>query len=375
MSELKPEQTQAEQDSVGTGATVSPPTQVEASRDPDMVSFSPSEPGPVDAPTIAPDHETLPKEEAPKIEMPKLEASRSVTTSKGEGPRLDAVNAAAANADRLKAESFKADASGMIGRLLIMSPGDRARRGTGSASQTSSEHGSDAPGRRRFAGMAAVVALATLAGAFGGALATTALGHFVAGGDAAGQTARETLETTVARIDADVVALKAGLEHTAKVGTSQFNKTNDRLDKIEKAQAEPTAKLAKLSEALDKFRAAPAAAAATATPAAAREVTGSVTPPAGETAKPTAGPASAVASAAAPPAAAAPPKTEIARLPTVDSWNLREVAHGGALIEGRQGLYEVYAGDPVPGLGKVDAIRKQDGRWVVVTSRGLIVAR
>jgi hypothetical protein len=38
-------------------------------------------------------------------------------------------------------------------------------------------------------------------------------------------------------------------------------------------------------------------------------------------------------------------------------------------------MYEVYPGDPVPGLGKVDAIRKQDGRWVVVTSKGLIVAR
>jgi hypothetical protein len=38
-------------------------------------------------------------------------------------------------------------------------------------------------------------------------------------------------------------------------------------------------------------------------------------------------------------------------------------------------VYEVYAGDAVPGLGRVDAIRKQDGRWVVVTSKGLIVAR
>ena len=54
---------------------------------------------------------------------------------------------------------------------------------------------------------------------------------------------------------------------------------------------------------------------------------------------------------------------------------LREVADGGALIEGRRGIYEVYPGDPVPGLGRVDAIRKQDGRWVVVTSKGLIVAR
>ena len=63
------------------------------------------------------------------------------------------------------------------------------------------------------------------------------------------------------------------------------------------------------------------------------------------------------------------------RLPTVEGWVLRDVANGGALIEGRQGIFEVYAGDPVPGLGRIDAIRRQDGHWVVVTSKGLIVAR
>ena len=54
---------------------------------------------------------------------------------------------------------------------------------------------------------------------------------------------------------------------------------------------------------------------------------------------------------------------------------LRDVTHGAALIEGRRGMYEVYAGDPIPGLGRVDAIRRQDGHWVVVTAKGLIVAR
>ena len=68
-------------------------------------------------------------------------------------------------------------------------------------------------------------------------------------------------------------------------------------------------------------------------------------------------------------------KTEVGRLPTLDDWVLRDVAYGGALIGGRRGVYEVYAGDFIPGLGRVDAIRRQDGRWVVVTSRGLIVAR
>ena len=68
-------------------------------------------------------------------------------------------------------------------------------------------------------------------------------------------------------------------------------------------------------------------------------------------------------------------KPEVARLPTVDGWVLRDVADGGATIEGRRGLFEVFAGDAVPGLGRVDAIRKQDGRWVVVTTKGLVMAR
>ena len=35
----------------------------------------------------------------------------------------------------------------------------------------------------------------------------------------------------------------------------------------------------------------------------------------------------------------------------------------------------VDKGDVVPGLGRIEAFRKQDGRWVVVTPKGLIVAR
>ena len=62
-------------------------------------------------------------------------------------------------------------------------------------------------------------------------------------------------------------------------------------------------------------------------------------------------------------------------MPTVEGWVLRDVAKGSALIESRRGLFEVFAGDNIPGVGRVDAIRKQDGRWVVVTSKGLIVAR
>jgi hypothetical protein len=304
----------------------------------------------VESPMLAPEQEeTAPKPEAPKVEAPKAEAPK-VEAAKPEAPKVEAPKVEAA-----KPEEARPEAPRFPGKLMIMSPADRAWNGDRTASKAEAEKSAEPSGKPRMAAMAAVVALATVAGALGGALATAGLGHFLGGEQAVAAVAKDSaLEASVARIDADIVALKASVEHTSRMGMSQFNKASDRLDKVEKAQAEPAAKLAKLSEAVDKLRATAPAAVAAATPVAAREVTGSVTPAA---------------------AAAASARTEVGRLPTVEGWTLRDVANGGALIESRRGIYEVYAGDPVPGVGRVDAIRKQDGRWVVVTSKGLIVAR
>jgi hypothetical protein len=281
-----------------------------------------------------------------------------------EAPELDTSRAAAFKADAPDIHAFEPDAARAgaprePGRIMIMSAGDRAWANDDDAGpEPESEQGMF--GKRRIAALAAVVALAALVGGLGGALATAGLTHSVDDAVAAGD--NHALEASIARIDADIQTLKTSIEHTSKLGMSQFNKTSERLDKVEKAQAEPAAKLAKLSEAVDKLRATPAPVpvAAAAPAPKEKEVTGSITPP---------------ATAAAASASAAAPKVEVGRLPTVEGWILRDVANGGALIEGRQGVYEVYAGDPVPGLGRVDAIRRQDGRWVVVTSRGLIVSR
>jgi hypothetical protein len=256
-------------------------------------------------------------------------------------------------AEAPKVEAPKADAP--RGKVMIMSSGDRGWKGNSAGPEVESAPNQEMFGKRRLAAMAAVVALATVAGALGGALATAGIQHLV--GDDAASAGTHALEVSVARIDADMLALKASVEHASKIGMSQFNKTSDRLDKVEKAQLEPAAKLAKLSEALDKLRAAPpvASAAVAAVPVAAKEATGSITP------------AAAIAPADVP--------KDVARLPTVEGWVLRGVANGIALIESRRGIFEVYAGDLVPGAGRVDAIRRQDGRWVVVTSKGLIVSR
>ena len=323
-----------------------------------------TEPVMTESPTIAPDQElTAPTADASKVEAkiePKIEPK--VEAPKVEAPKIE-----------VKAE--KAEAPRPAGNVTIMSPGER--RWTGADAKASKP----AAPMRRVAAMVAVVGFAAVAGAIGGALATSDLRQ----GHATETTAARNVgfDAAVARIEADILALKASVEQNAKLGVTQFNKTSDRLDKVEKAQAEPAAKLARLSDEVSKLRAtqpsaaapvhaaaAPAAAApAAAAPAPAqlaaapavstvpKDVTGSVPPP----------PATAAQEAA--------PKVEVARLPTVEGWVLREVGRGSALIESRRGLFEVYAGDPIPGVGRVDAIRKQDGRWVVVTSKGLIVSR
>ena len=276
----------------------------------------------------------------------KMEAKPKVEASKAEPPKIDAV---------------KPEAPRFPGNVRSCRPA------TALVPMPKAAPAEGLPGKRRIGAMAAVVALATVAGALGGALATAGVGKLMTGDSAQASTQASVkdsaLEASVARIDAEIVALKSSLEQNSKTTTGQINKASDRLDKVEKAQAEPAAKLAKLSETVDKLRTAQASATtAAAAPAPAKESDGLDTAAAG-------------CGRASSPPPAAPPKPEVARLPTVEGWVLRDVANGSALIESRRGMYEVYAGDPIPGLGRVDAIRKQDGRWVVVTSKGLIVAR
>jgi hypothetical protein len=307
----------------------------------------------VESPKIAPEQGEADKaKDAPNAEAAKPEAA------KAEAPRVEAK----AEAPRVEA---KAEAPKSPGQILIM-PRDQAWNGDHGDSKTQGASGGIF-GKRRVAALAAVIALAAVAGAIGGALATAGFGRVA--GDSAKLASSRALEDTISRIDTEVAALRTSLEQASKHSASQISKTSDRLDKVEKAQAEPAAKLAKLSETVEKLRtasvaapaAAPVAAAAAvpAAPAAPKESTGSIQ----------------TANAAAAPVPLPTPKPEVARLPTVEGWVLRDVGNGSALIEGRQGIFEVYAGDPIPGLGRIDAIRKQDGRWVVVTSKGLIVAR
>ncbi len=301
----------------------------------------------------------------PKLDAPAKRLIMSSANDGGAGETAASVAArvAAAAKARLKLEPFKFDGSDKTAAASAAAAPkpeqEKPEKETSAAFMVA--------GRRGTPALAAMLLAAVLAGGIGGAFATMAFLH----GSTAQPTAAATendpaLSASVARIDSDVATLKAGLEQTNQTSLVELNKAADRLDKLEKAQGELAAKVAKptelqkLSDAVERLRSAQASAAAQAT---AKETTNSIAP------------AHVASVAPAAPVQTVAPKPDVSKPKIVEGWVLRNVGRGGALIEGRDGLYEVYAGDPVPGLGKIDAIRRQDGRWVVVTSRGLVVSR
>ncbi len=158
---------------------------------------------------------------------------------------------------------------------------------------------------------------------------------------AAGLTGMEeiqALKENVVQTRVELAALKLSIDSATRNVATQLTKIGERIDRVERAQAEPVAKLNKAIDALERLSRGEAA----------KDVTGAILPQAGLA-------------------------TQGGKAGAVEGWVVRDVHRGTALLEGRMGLIEVDQGDVVPGLGRVDAIRKQDGRWVVVTPRGLIM--
>jgi hypothetical protein len=191
------------------------------------------------------------------------------------------------------------------------------------------------PRMGRFAVLAASMTIAAALGSVAGALAGIAYLRPSADTQSAPTLNAKTLQDTLARLNADISALKSGIEASSKTTAVQMSKITDRFERNEKAQAEPAARLAKMSETLDRLERKSGAEQG--------DITGSI--------------------------GAAPARNQI-----VDGWVLREIYDGRALVENRFAIFEVGPGSQLPGIGRVEGIRRQDGRWVVVTPRGLIVS-
>lgn len=203
------------------------------------------------------------------------------------------------------------------------------------------------PRSLRFALLAATLAVVAGLGSFVGGLAAWGVGHHDVA-DAAGPRsaeARNVLQALNKQI-AELNALKASLDTANRSTGTQFAKITDRLTSLEHAQAEPAAKLTRLADAVDRLeKHSPAA----------PEVTGSITKPAQPQ----------------PAGAAAPAANEH----ILDDWIVRDVRNGRALVESRYGgLFVAAAGGNLPGLGRVESVRRLDGSWIVVTAKGTITS-
>ncbi len=218
-------------------------------------------------------------------------------------------------------------------------------------------------GGRRFALLAAGLTLAAAIGAIAGTAGMAGLEHLFVSAPPGPIAVRHEngdevriLKESVAQLKSNVKALSdnvASLRTTINLSTStantQFTKITETLDR-ERAERERAERERAERERVDRARADQQRAAAL-TPA--PEPTGSVHP--------------ASAGAVDPKAAT--------KNPVVEGWSLRKVyGSDAALVEGRYGVVEIEPGDVVPGLGRIQEIRRQDGHWVVVTSRGLVVS-
>lgn len=182
---------------------------------------------------------------------------------------------------------------------------------------------------KRYGLLAASVVFAAALGAVVGAAAS---GGFAAAkpDEFARAEDSKAMQQTIARLGKEVAVLKANVEAANKSAHAQIAKIGDKLSRDS------------------------------------AEITGSISPP---------------QTVAAPPAVPLP-KPRIAavgtqapaRTPVLQDWIIRDVRDGYVYVQGRGDIFEVSIGAPLPGLGRVEQVKRQDGRWMVVTPKGLIVS-
>jgi len=224
-----------------------------------------------------------------------------------------------------------------------------------SASSSSGEYfsGESSPSRQsRFMLLAASVAITAAIGSLAGSLSGSGMAHLMSAPAPSAHMSEASALQAISAVKAELAelsALKANLDSATKNTNGQFAKLADRLDRVERAEAEPSTKIARIADAVDRLEKRSIAAA----PAPAPETTGSI-------------------ASNEPPA----PPSEMKPLDRIlPNWVVQDVHGNRALVASRYGgMFAVAAGGTLPGLGRVESIKRQDGHWIVVTERGVITS-
>jgi len=185
---------------------------------------------------------------------------------------------------------------------------------------------------KHYALLAASVTFAAALGAVVGALASGGYST-PARPDVAAIEQNKAMQQSIARLGKEVATLKASLEQANKSAHIQIAKISERLEH------------------------------------ATAEVTGSISAP--QTTAPVLTP---LPSPRPTPRIAAVEPPPPARPSVVAGWTIRDTRNGYVYVENHGELYQVVLGAPLPGLGPVQSVKRQDGRWVVLTPKGIIVS-
>jgi hypothetical protein len=174
----------------------------------------------------------------------------------------------------------------------------------------------------RFLLLAATVAFIAAFSSFVGSVSGSGFAHFYFPGAPAGASVQVSTDTTaLQQMKAELAALKAEVDTTMRGTNGQYSKIADRLDRLDQHFASA-------------------------------DTTGSI------------------ASSTAP----APDQPKINDR-ILQDWVVNGVQNGRALVESRYGgVFDVGAGSVLPGVGRVDSIKRQDGQWLVLTARGTITS-
>jgi hypothetical protein len=180
----------------------------------------------------------------------------------------------------------------------------------------------------RFIILAASVAFAAAFGSFVGSVSGSGLAHVLYPPAATPAGSSEAVNEAVHAMNlelAEIKTIKTSLDAASRGTSTQIAKIADRLDHIDQRVASAAA--------------APA------------DVTGSVGG-----------------------SATAPEQAKLSDR-VLQDWIVQDVQNGRALVESRYGgIFDVGAGSTLPGVGRVETVKRQDGQWVVVTARGLITS-
>ena len=157
---------------------------------------------------------------------------------------------------------------------------------------------------------------------FVGSVSGAGFAHFYYPTAPAAENVQVSTDTTLQQLKGEFAALKAEVDSTMRGTNGQYSKIADRLDRLDQHFASAT------------------------------DTTGSI--------------------ASSTAAELAQPKINDRIL---QDWAVRDVQNGRALVESRfGGIFDVGAGSVLPGVGRVDSIKRQDGQWLVLTARGTITS-